>query len=48
MMMNAKAYGSWMKTGMDMWLLGAEAASVMALRTARIAAEAAPGRQRPS
>ena len=36
--MNGKAYGAWLTAGFDMWMLGAEAASVMALRTARIAA----------
>ena len=36
--MSAKAYGGWLTAGFDMWMLGAEAASVMALRTARIAA----------
>ena len=41
--MAAKAYAAWMKAGMDMWILGAEAASVMALRTARIAAGGSAG-----
>jgi len=35
--MDGKAYGAWMKAGMDMWMLSAEAGTVMALRTARIA-----------
>ena len=41
--MNGKAYGAWLTAGFDMWMLGAEAASVMALRTARIAAGGAAG-----
>jgi len=36
--MSGKTYGGWLTAGFDMWMLGAEAASVMALRTARIAA----------
>lgn len=35
---NTKAYIAWMTAGFDLWLLGAEAATVMMLRTARIAA----------
>lgn len=31
------AYGAWIKASMDMWMLGAEAGTVMALRMARIA-----------
>ena len=41
--MNGKAYGAWLTAGFDMWMLGAEAASVMALRTARIAAGGVAG-----
>ena len=41
--MNGKAYGAWLTAGFDMWMLGAEAASVMALRTARIAAGGTAG-----
>lgn len=37
------AYGDWIKAGMDMWMLGAEAGTVMALRTARIAAGGSAG-----
>lgn len=42
-MMDGKAYGAWMKAGMDMWMLGAEAGSVMALRVARIATGGSAG-----
>jgi len=41
--MSGKAYGGWLTAGFDMWMLGAEAASVMALRTARIAAGGSVG-----
>lgn len=41
--MSGKAYGAWLTAGFDMWMLGAEAASVMALRTARIAAGGSAG-----
>lgn len=41
--MNSKAYADWMKAGMDMWMLGAEAGTVMALRTMRIAAGGSAG-----
>ena len=41
--MSGRAYGGWLTAGFDMWMLGAEAASVMALRTARIAAGGAAG-----
>ena len=41
--MSGKAYGGWLTAGFDMWMLGANAASVMALRTARIAAGGAAG-----
>ena len=41
--MNGNAYGGWLTAGFDMWMLGAEAASVMALRTARIAAGGTAG-----
>jgi len=37
------AHGDWIKAGMDMWMLGAEAGTVMALRTARIAAGGSAG-----
>lgn len=43
MTMNVKAYGAWMKAGMDMWMLGAEAGTVMALRMARITTGGAAG-----
>jgi len=36
--MGSKAYGGWLTAGFDMWQLGAEAGTVMALRMARIAA----------
>ena len=38
MTMDTRAYAAWMRAGWDMWMLGAEAGTVMALRTARIAA----------
>ena len=41
--MSGKGYGAWLIAGFDMWMLGAEAASVMALRTARIAAGGTAG-----
>ena len=41
--MNGKAYAGWLTAGFDLWMLGAEAASVMALRTARIAAGGTAG-----
>ena len=41
--MSGKTYGAWLTAGFDMWTLGAEAASVMALRTARIAAGGSAG-----
>lgn len=41
--MSGKAYGRWLTAGFDMWMLGAEAASVIALRTARIAAGGSAG-----
>ena len=41
--MSGKGYGAWLTAGFDMWMLGAEAASVMALRTARIAAGGTAG-----
>ncbi|MDR6790730.1 hypothetical protein J2Y58_004113 [Sphingomonas sp. BE138] len=37
------AYVAWMKAGMDMCMLGAEAGTVMALRIARIAAGGSAG-----
>ncbi len=43
MTIDGKAYGAWMKAGMDMWMLGAEAGTVIALRMARIAAGGAAG-----
>lgn len=43
MTIDGKAYGAWMKAGMDMWMLGAEAGTVMALRMARIAAGGSAG-----
>lgn len=36
-------YGAWLTAGFDMWMLGVETASVMALRTSRIAAGGAAG-----
>lgn len=41
--MSGKAHGAWLTAGFDMWMLGAEAASVMALRTARIATGGSAG-----
>lgn len=41
--MSGKAYRIWLIVGFDMWMLGAVAASVMALRIARIAAGSAAG-----
>ena len=41
--MSGKAYDGWLTAGSDMWMLSAEAAMVMALRTARIAAGGAAG-----
>ncbi|MDP1026487.1 hypothetical protein Q5H91_04620 [Sphingomonas sp. KR1UV-12] len=41
--MTGTAYAAWMKAGMDTWLLGAEAGTVMALRMARIATGGAAG-----
>ncbi|WP_267350587.1 hypothetical protein [Sphingomonas sp. GM_Shp_2] len=38
-----KAYGAWMKAGFDMWMLGAEASTVMALRMTRIAVGGSAG-----
>ncbi len=43
MTVGRKDYGAWMKAGMDMWVLGAEAGTVMALRMARIAIGGAAG-----
>lgn len=37
MMMRTSLWGDWFDAGMDAWSLGAEASTVMALRTARIA-----------
>lgn len=37
-MMDGKTYAAWMTAGMDAWMLAAEAASVVALRCARMAA----------
>lgn len=37
------AYVTWMKVGPDVWMLGAEAGTVMALRTARIATGGSAG-----
>ena len=34
----ADPFGPWFRLGMDMWMLGAEASSVIALRTAKLAA----------
>lgn len=36
--MDSKDFTGWMKTGLDIWLLSAEAGSVMALRMAHITA----------
>lgn len=41
--MSAKAYGTWMKVGIDTWMLGAEAGTVMVLRMARIATGGSAG-----
>ena len=41
--MDSKDFTGWMKTGLDMWLLSAEAGSVMALRMARITAGGSAG-----
>lgn len=43
MTIDAKAYGAWIKAGMDMWVLGTEAGTVMALRMARIATGGSAG-----
>ncbi len=43
MTIDCKAYGAWMKAGMDMWMLGAEAGTVMALRMTRIATGGSAG-----
>lgn len=34
----ADPFGSWFTLGLDMWMLGAEASSVIALRTVKLAA----------
>jgi hypothetical protein len=34
----ADPFGPWFRLGLDMWMLGAEASSVMALRTLKLAA----------
>lgn len=34
----ADPFGPWFKLGMDMWMLGAESSSVVALRTLKLAA----------
>jgi hypothetical protein len=34
----AELFGPWLKLGMDMWMLGAESSSVIALRTMKLAA----------
>lgn len=40
----ADPFTAWMRLGIDMWMLGAEASSVMALRTLKLAAgDAAAG-----
>lgn len=41
--MNAASYSAWMKAGFDMWMLTAEASTVIALRLARIAAGGSAG-----
>ena len=43
MTVDGKDYGTWMKASMDMWMLGAEASTVRALRMARIATGGAAG-----
>lgn len=43
MTIDGKAYAAWMKSGFDFWMLGAEAGTVMMLRTARIAAGGSTG-----
>lgn len=40
---DTKDYLAWMKAGFDLWMLGAEAGTVMTLRMARIAAGGAAG-----
>ncbi|MEG8038628.1 hypothetical protein QP166_04425 [Sphingomonas sp. LR60] len=42
--MDDATYAAWMRAGLDTWMLGAEAANVMALRCARIATGGAAGR----
>lgn len=37
------AYGAWIKAGVDLWMLGVEAGTVMTLRMARIAAGGSAG-----
>lgn len=41
--MDTRSYGAWMQAGWDMWMLGAEAGTVMALRMAKIAAGGTAG-----
>ncbi len=43
MTIGGKTYSAWMKAGFDMWMLGAEASTVMALRMTRIAAGGSTG-----
>lgn len=43
MTMDTRAYAGWMKAGWDMWMLGAEASTVITLRMARMAAGGAAG-----
>lgn len=41
--MSSKSYDAWLKVGFDTWMLGTETASVVALRTARIATGGSEG-----
>ncbi|MGR6331163.1 hypothetical protein ACU5AX_19050 [Sphingomonas sp. XXL09] len=41
--MSSKPYAAWMKTGFVLWILGAEAGTVMILRAARISAGGSAG-----
>lgn len=43
MTIDTKAYAAWMKAGFDLWMLGAEAGTVMTLRMARIAGGGSAG-----
>lgn len=43
--MDGRTYGAWMKAGLDIWMLGAEAGAVIALRLAKIATGGAAGNE---